>query len=103
VKADKYCKKCVENCIIEKGETKMFWFKKKLVVPQSNETVEKDVVQLWRVDWESRYGSFSNNTKKETEVFTSEEDAKAFKLSLENAFKLIKHTSGNQVSIEKYK
>mgnify|MGYP003480214104 CR=1 FL=1 len=54
----------------------------------------------WIVRWESRYGAYSANTKKEAEIFPLEEDAIAFKDALEAAFKLIRHTSGNKVTIE---
>lgn len=54
----------------------------------------------WIVRWESRHGEYSGNTKKEAEIFPIQEDAEAFKAQLEAAFKLIRHTSGNNVTIE---
>tara|TARA_R110000796_G_scaffold126204_3_gene240904 strand:- start:1946 stop:2203 length:258 start_codon:yes stop_codon:yes gene_type:complete len=58
-------------------------------------------VHTWIVEWNSRYGQFSTDTRTEVEAFTSENEAKFFKKSLEDAFKLIKHTSGTSVSIRK--
>ena len=76
-------------------------FRKTLIVPQSNDTKEIPAVQLWSVRWCSRYGEYSSNIRAETEVFTSEEDAKEFQLALQNAFKLIKHTSNETVTLTK--
>lgn len=77
------------------------WFKKKLV--PINEMIPADTcVQLWYVRWTSRDGEFSGDTHEEMEAFTSEEEATAFKVSLENAFKLLKHTgSGTRVTMKK--
>lgn len=76
------------------------WFKKKDL--STNKTVPaKTCVQLWCVRWTSRYGEFSGQIQDEIEAFTSEEEASSFKVSLENAFRLIKHTSGTRVTIEK--
>ena len=76
-------------------------FFKKLSVPKTNETVQKETLVLWVVSWQSRQGAYSSDISKEFEAFSSEEDAKEFKISLENAFKLIRHTSGTKVTIEK--
>lgn len=76
-------------------------FTKKLTVPQSNEVKTVDAVQLWSVRWMSRYGEFSGCTNKEMEAFTSEQEAQDFKLALENAFKLLRHTSGTTVILTK--
>lgn len=54
----------------------------------------------WVVRWESRYGQYSNDIKKEAEIFPIKEDAEAFKAQLEAAFRLIRHTSGVKVTIE---
>lgn len=76
---------------------------KSLTVPADNTTKDIQVVQLWYVRWRSRYGDFSNDTRPEVEAFTSEEEAKAFALSLRNAFSLIKHTAGTNVTVTKEK
>lgn len=75
-------------------------FEKK-TVPLNNETKEVEVTALWAVRWQSRYGPFNSDVKDEAEFFPNEQDALDFKKALENAFKLIKHTSGNNVSIKK--
>ena len=73
---------------------------KKLFIP-SGEKQEVTAYESWVVRWESRYGEYSSSTQKEAEVFTNEEEAKAFAKQLTEAFKLIKHTSGNYVKITK--
>lgn len=70
-------------------------------MPQSNEVKTVDAVQLWTVRWLSRYGAFSGDLREEVEAFTSEQEAVDFKVALENAFKLLKHTSGTTVTITK--
>ena len=74
---------------------------KKLTVPADKGTKQVDAVQLWQVRWQSRYGMYSDATRPEVETFVSEEEAKAFALSLRNAFKLIRHTSGDTVTLRK--
>lgn len=65
---------------------------KKLLVPFSNDTKSIDAVQMWEVRWTSRCGSYVVNTRPELECFASEEEARAFSTSLENAFRLVHHT-----------
>ena len=57
--------------------------------------------ESWIVRWESRHGTASWDTKPEAEIFPIEADAQAFKAQLDAAFKLIRHTSGTKVIIEK--
>jgi hypothetical protein len=78
-----------------------FFNTKPLTVPLENATKIVDTVQTWTVQWESRYGQFGHDTRKEFEIFTNEEDAKDFVTALKNAFKLIRHTSGNEVNLKK--
>lgn len=75
------------------------FFKKTIRVPETNDTKVVESVQLWEVRWNSRYGEFSSNIQPEIEVFTSEEKAKEFQKSLLNAFKLIRYTSCNKVTL----
>jgi hypothetical protein len=75
------------------------WFTKKLVVPENNETKEIDAVQLWEVRWISRHGSFHHDTRQQLEAFPEESEARAFAEALRNAFKLIRHTSQDRVSV----
>jgi hypothetical protein len=79
-----------------------FWTKK-IPVPVSNEIKEIDAIQLWEVRWSSRHGSYSTDTKFEMEAFPSKNQAEEFAQALRNAFKLIKHTSGNDVTVTKGK
>ena len=76
-------------------------FTKKLVVPETNETKIIQAVQLWTVRWQSRCGVYSTDVHKEVEAFTSSQEAQEFKLALENAFKLLRHTSGTDVTFTK--
>lgn len=83
------------------GVQRMKYWIKKLPVPVTNEQREADAVQMWAVRWHSRHGAYSPDTRPEMEAFTSKREALEFKRSLEQAFCLIKHTSGTDVSIEK--
>jgi uncharacterized protein YeaC (DUF1315 family) len=74
-----------------------------LTVPWTNKTKKVQAVQLWEVRWESRYGEMGSDTRPEMEAFSSEEEARKFKSSLENAFRILRHTSGTRVTLEKGK
>ena len=76
-------------------------FFKKTSVPVSNEMKEVDAVQLWQVTWWSRRGAYSSDVEKEFEAFTSEKEANDFADALKAAYKLIRHTSGTSVNVEK--
>ncbi len=76
---------------------------KNVTVPQANDTKEVQAVQLWSVRWLSRYGSYSGDVREEMEAFTSEQDAIDFKQALDNAFKLLRHTSKTTVVLTKEK
>lgn len=76
-------------------------FTKKITVPETNGTKEIETLQTWTVEWTSRYNQWQSGTKQEFEVFTSEKEALDFKLALQNAFKLIRHTSRTDVKITK--
>lgn len=73
---------------------------KKLFTP-SGEKKELSSIENWSVRWYSRHGKYSHNTQQECEFFTSKEDAEHFAKQLRDAYKLIKHTSGTSVSIER--
>lgn len=79
----------------------MFWRKKKITTPLTNETIEKDSIVLWYVRWERRYGCYHGDTEAVMEAFPNKDDAIEFKDSLEKAFKLIRHTSGTQVILSR--
>ncbi len=57
--------------------------------------------ESWVVRWKSRHGQYGSDTKDEFEVFTTEKDAEKFATQLKEAFKLIKHSSGNKVEVYK--
>lgn len=75
------------------------WFKK-IKVPSPLD-YEMTAVVLWEVRWESRHGRFCDNVQKEVEVFTTEEDARLFKASIERAHKLLRNTVDIHVTISK--
>lgn len=77
--------------------------RKWLKVPLSNETKEVQAVQMWEVRWHSRYGQYSGDTRPELECFPSQEEAESFAESLRNAFKLIRHSFGTWVAVQKAK
>ena len=57
----------------------------------------------WTVRWQSRHNEYSSGTRPEAEVFPIKQDAEDFKQALEQAFKLIRYTSGTRVTIEENK
>lgn len=73
----------------------------KILAPISNALRETDVAQTWEVRWYSRQGQYSSDVQPECEVFISEAEALHFKVALEQAFRLIRHTSGALVTISK--
>lgn len=56
---------------------------------------------FWVVRWYGRTGDFHSDLRVEMAIFTSQEDAVRFKGRLEDAFRLIRHTSATQVSLKK--
>jgi hypothetical protein len=70
-----------------------------LTVPASNDVREIEVAQLWYVRWQSRHGEYYDDTQKEMEAFPSRQAAEEFAESLRNAFALVRHTSGNKVTV----
>lgn len=57
--------------------------------------------QTWEVRWESRNGAFSSDTKPEIAAFASKHEAEVFGEVLRESFKLIRHTSGTRVTVQK--
>jgi hypothetical protein len=86
-----------------KGKQGMNLLYKWLTVPKSNEVTQKQAVQLWEVRWRSRHGDFHADTRPEVECFTSEQEAEDFAQALRQAFALIRHRSGNRISVERAK
>jgi len=56
-------------------------------------------LETWTVEWTSRHGQYGTNTSQEFEVFLSRDDAEKFKTQLQEAFKLIRHTSDTYVKV----
>lgn len=79
----------------------MFNFKK-LIMPTGDQK-EVDAVQTWRVEWTSRYGEYSHNTKEEVEIFTDKAVAEEFGEQLRAAFKFLRHTSNTKVIVKENK
>lgn len=75
------------------------FFKKKVIQVPSGSTTPIEAACTWTVEWTSRFNAYSTGLRKEFEVVFSEEDAIKLKDSLKEAFKLIRHTSGNIVCI----
>jgi hypothetical protein len=70
-----------------------------LTVPKTNETKEVEAVYLYEVRWRSRTGEYGSDTRPEVEGFVTQELADAFATSLRNAYKLLRTTSGTDVSV----
>lgn len=68
---------------------------------RDEQTMQVDVAEVFEVRWQSRHGEFSYATRPEIRVFAKEKDAISFRDALRDAFRLIKHTSGTEVSITK--
>lgn len=79
----------------------MKFFKKNVEIPVSNDTQLIEAVQLWEVRWRSRHGQFNSDTRDEIEAFPSEVEAQRFAEALRNAFRLIRHSSGDSVKVTK--
>lgn len=86
----------------------MNFFKKKLIVPTTNETTEIEAVQLWSVRWTTiKADSYLNShtffahPSFNMEAFTSKKAADEFAQSLISAFKLTRDTSEPNIKVEK--
>ncbi len=73
---------------------------KKLFAP-SGDKKELTAIENWSVRWYSRHGSYFGDIRKECEFFISKEDAEHFAKQLRDAYKLLKHTSGTSISVER--
>ena len=73
---------------------------KKIFFRDEQET-SVDAYDCWEVRWTSRYGGYSYDTKPEVRVFPKKAEAEAFKKALDDAFKLIRHTSGKRTVLSK--
>ena len=68
---------------------------------RDRQKISVDVFEAWEVRWYSRYGHFHGDTRPEIRVFTNKKDANEFKKALDDAYKLIKCTAGNRVTLMK--
>jgi len=57
--------------------------------------------ETWEVRWASRHGDYSGDTKPEIAAFASREEAEEFGEVLRDSFRLIRHTSGTRVVVQK--
>lgn len=60
-----------------------------------------DGAEVWMVSWDARFDEFSHNKKRVAKAFLNENDAEAFKLSLEEAQKLLQYTENIHISVDK--
>lgn len=74
-------------------------FKKKIIT--SYETQEVDALEVWSVRWESHKGAYSTDVEKYADFFVTEESAKVFANSINDARKLIKYKSGSTAVVIK--
>lgn len=73
-----------------------------LCIP-TGDTKEVKAYENWAVRYTSRHSGYSSGTQPEAEFFTNEQDAKDFADQLRAAFKLVKNTTDNYVTVEKTK
>ncbi len=67
----------------------------------TGDSVELNSADIWMVSWYGRSGQYSGDTHLESRPFLTSSDANHFKDQLRAAFKLICHTSGDRVWINK--
>lgn len=77
---------------------------KKVKVP-AGEVKELTAYESWTISWDSGYRRYQSSdyfhTKRQSEVFTNEDDAKAFKKALDDALALLKDGKDRNIIIEK--
>lgn len=72
---------------------------KRLIVPWSNDVAEIEVPKMWEVRWNGRDGVYHSSQQPQVEAFIEESQARAFAISLRNAFKLLR-ISGEGTKVE---
>lgn len=60
-----------------------------------------DGAEVWMVSWDARFGEYRGDSKRVAKAFFNENDAEAFKQSLEEAQKLLQYTENIHISIDK--
>lgn len=71
----------------------------KIIKDYQTETV--DGAEVWMVSWDARYGEYKGDSKRVAKAFFNEEDAEAFKKSLEEAQNLLQYKENLNITIEK--
>jgi hypothetical protein len=72
---------------------------KKVVIP-SGEQSELLAYESWSVRWNSRSGECFHETRPESEVFTSKEDAYEFAEAIKDAFRLLKYSGSKVIDVQ---
>lgn len=79
-------------------------FKRKTAVPVAPAAPNEPAYQpitLWEVRWTSRHGQFHHDVRGELEAFASKEEADDFANDLRQAFKLIRYTAGDKITVQR--
>jgi hypothetical protein len=66
-------------------------------------TAKYEFAETWEVRWLSRHGDYSGDTSPQVAAFTSRGDAEQFAMALKAAYKMLRHTHGTGVVVEKNK
>lgn len=74
---------------------------KKNVIFKVKKEKEVEGAEVWIVSWDSRYGKYSDNTKKVAKAFLLKQDAIDFAQSLYDAHALLQNTNDIHINIEK--
>ena len=62
---------------------------------------ETNNVEIWMVSWTSRYGNYHYDVQRSAKAFLTEENAKDFKKSLEEAQHILQNTNDINITIVK--
>lgn len=67
----------------------------------AKEAKETNNVEIWMVFWTSRYGDYHFDVQRCAKAFLTEDDAKDFKKSLEEAQQILQNTNDINITIIK--
>lgn len=73
--------------------------KEEIIKDYQTEVVEG--VEVWMVSWNARYGEYQGDMKRVAKGFLNEQDAEAFKDTLEYAQNLLQYKENLNITIEK--
>ena len=76
----------------------MFGWLKSVEVP-SGEKVNLEGLVTWKVQWLARNGQFAGHTFPTAQFFTTKEDAEKFAVQIKEAFKLVRNTANNEITV----